>query len=264
MDTQKKPLLTGARRVFAEDQARIIAAEVPVEEEAGRGRLFSITYLAVIAMFIAGFLLLAFNVRGNDVLQWDEAITRAVQHVTLPAVGWVLTRASDLGFFPINVIVYAGVFGVLFALRFRLEALIGVGASLVAIWIGGLIKIYVARPRPADPSIHIAAHLSDYSFPSGHVIQYTTLFGFCCYVVFIAWRNTWFRNLVLAALAAMILLVGPSRVYLGEHWPSDVLGAYLFSAVWLAATIEAHIWLKRHFKFWPMPEKHRRRSHLHA
>ena len=141
-------------------------------------------------------------------------------------------------------------FACLFALRFRLEALIGVGA-LVS---GGLDRephqIYVARPRPADPSIHIAAHLSDYSFPSGHVIQYTTLFGFCCYVVYIAWRNTWLRNLVLVALAATILLVGPSRVYLGEHWPSDVLGAYLFSAIWLAVTIEAHR-LKRRFESGP-------------
>jgi undecaprenyl-diphosphatase len=255
MTEQKRPVLAGARRTLEEDQARIIAAEIPPAEEAGRGRVFSIVYLTVLAAFGAGFLLLAFNVRGDDILQWDEVITHAIQHVALPAMGWILTRASDLGFFPGNVITYAAVFGVLFALRFRAEALIGVASALLATLAGGLIKVSVARPRPADPSIHIAAHLSDYSFPSGHVIQYATLFGFCCYVIVIAWRGTWVRNLILAALAALILLVGPSRIYLGEHWPSDVLGAYLFAAIWLAATIELHIWLKRHFKLWPTPEK---------
>jgi membrane-associated phospholipid phosphatase len=264
MAAQKEPLLAGARRILTEDQARIIAAEIPPVEEAGRGRVFSIIYLITLAAFGAGLLLLALNVRGDDIIQWDEAITRALQHITLPVLGWILTRASDLGFFPGNVIVYVAVLGVLFALRFRTESLLGVGASLLAVWVGSLIKIYVARPRPSDPSIHIAAHLTGYSFPSGHVIQYTTLFGFCCYLLVIAWRGTWLRNVVLTVFVALILLVGPSRVYLGEHWPSDVVGAYLFAAMWLAATIELHIWLKRHFKLWPMPEKHRRRARSHG
>jgi len=64
-------------------------------------------------------------------------------------------------------------------------------------------------------------------------------------VVLITWRQGLVRTLVLLLLALPVVLVGPSRVYLGQHWPSDVLGAYLLAAVWLAGTIELHLLLKR-------------------
>jgi undecaprenyl-diphosphatase len=60
----------------------------------------------------------------------------------------------------------------------------------------------------------------------------------------VAWRGGTVRALVLAALALLVTLIGPSRVYLGQHWPSDMLGAYLFASLWLAGTIEAHLFLK--------------------
>ena len=58
------------------------------------------------------------------------------------------------------------------------------------------------------------------------------------------WGSGKRRTAVLATLALLVALVGPSRVYLGEHWPSDVVGAYLFASLWLAGTIEAHLFLK--------------------
>jgi undecaprenyl-diphosphatase len=142
------------------------------------------------------------------------------------------------------VLAYVAVFAVFFARHLRLEALLAVVPSLLAGLVGGLIKVAVARLRPSGGVIHVMGQVSGYSFPSSHVIQYTTLFGFAFYIVLVAWPPRAGRTLILGALALLVALVGPSRVYLGAHWPSDVLGAYLFASLWLAGTIELHLFLK--------------------
>jgi undecaprenyl-diphosphatase len=239
---------------------RIVQAEEPPVEEERRGRLFAgiCTTLAVLAT--AAFVALLFLVRGEDILRWiDVPVTRAIQSVHVPAYAWVLTHTSDLGFYPLNVVSYVAVGAALFALRLRVEAVLGLASSLLAGVAGGLIKSAVERMRPSGPLIRVAARLHDYSFPSGHVIQYTTLFGFSFFVVWIAWRNSLPRNVVLAILFLLVALVGPSRVYLGEHWPTDVCGAYCLAGLWLAGTIEVLLVLKTRLSPWWQGRPHRRR-----
>ena len=231
--------------MFREREMHIIQAEVPPQQEVRRGRAFVRIYAALVMLVTVAFVALAFLVRDTNLLaRIDVPVTEAIQSVHLPLYGWVLTHTSDLGFLPLNVVAYVVVFAAFVALRLRLEAVLAVAASLLAGLVGGGIRLAVGRMRPSGPFVHVAGHLSGYSFPSGHVIQYTTLFGFAFYVVFVAWRGGPARALVLAALALLVMLVGPSRVYLGEHWPSDVVGAYLFASLWLAGTIEAHLFLK--------------------
>jgi undecaprenyl-diphosphatase len=96
-----------------------------------------------------------------------------------------------------------------------------------------LVKAAVQRPRPTEEFVRVYAQLTDYGFPSGHVVFYTTLFGFVAFFVYVH-RPRWpGRRPLLALLAAPIVLIGVSRVYLGYHWPSDVLGGYALSAALL-------------------------------
>lgn len=222
------------------------ARSAPPREEARRGRRFLRLYLALLAVAVAAFLILALLVRGQDrLLRFDEPIERAVQGVTLPGYAWLLTHVSDLGYPPLTTITYVGVFAALLIVRKWREAILGVGSALLAGFVGGLLRQSVERPRPSDSLVHVVRHIVGYGFPSGHVTQYTTLFGFAFYVVLVGWRGGVPRAGILALLGLLVALVGPSRVYRGEHWPSDTLGAYLFAGLWLAGTIELHLALER-------------------
>jgi membrane-associated phospholipid phosphatase len=238
----------------------IVQAEVAPAYEERRGRVFIRVYATLAILATALFVALLFLVRSADILRWiDVPITRALQSIRLPAAAWLLTHMSDLGFFPLNIVSYVAVGIALLALRLRLEATVGIAASLLAGLLGGVIKSAVGRLRPSGPLIQVAAHLHDYSFPSGHVLQYTTLFGFTFFVVWIVWRPSLPRTVVLGILLLLVVLVGPSRVYLGEHWPTDVVGAYCLASLWLAGTIEVLLVLKTRLSPWWQGRPHRRR-----
>jgi len=106
---------------------------------------------------------------------------------------------------------------------------IGAGASLL----DNLIKVLVARQRPATDLVHVLSPATGYSFPSGHAVFYT-----------------WVAVMLAAALAprlkprgrpflwlgaALVILIGcTARVYEGVHWPSDVIGGFLLAVAWCA------------------------------
>ncbi|MGH2389154.1 MAG: phosphatase PAP2 family protein [Chloroflexota bacterium] len=226
--------------------AEISEAKVPERQQAARGRRFVRPYIAGLALAIAVFVALGLLAHGTtDLLRFDVPITKAIQGVHVPLYGWILTHESDLGFPPLNVVSYVVVIVGFVAVGLRLEAALVAGSSVLAGAVGGVIKHVVGRVRPTGHAVHVVGHVSGYSFPSGHVIEYVTLFGGSFYLVMVTWRGGRPRALMLVLFALLVLLVGPSRVYLGQHWPSDVLGAYLFAGVWLAGTIEAHIFLKQ-------------------
>jgi membrane-associated phospholipid phosphatase len=110
-----------------------------------------------------------------------------------------------------------------------------------------LIKLLIQRPRPSGDSVDVFAVLDSYSFPSGHVMFYTILFGFLWYLVYTLLKPSLLRSLLLVLLGGLILGVGASRIYLGQHWASDVLGAYLLGSLILAGIILLYQWGKTRF-----------------
>lgn len=220
--------------------------EVRPQEKQRRGRRFLRLYLAFLALAVVVFITLALLVCGQDtLLRFDQPIERAVQGVTFPGYGWLLTHVSDFGYPPLTLVTYAVVFAALLGARKRREAVIGIGAALLASLGGSALRQLIERPRPSDTLVNVARHIVGYGFPSGHVTQYTTLFGFAFYVVFVGWRGGVPRAVILGLLGLLVALVGPSRVYLGAHWPSDTLGAYLYGGLWLAGSIELHLAIER-------------------
>lgn len=87
-----------------------------------------------------------------------------------------------------------------------------------------LIKQLVRRPRPTDG-------IDGFSFPSGHALGAMIFYGFLIYLL--TTRPVRYRSAGIVLCAAFIVLVGISRVYLGAHYVTDVLGGYLIGAAWL-------------------------------
>jgi membrane-associated phospholipid phosphatase len=111
--------------------------------------------------------------------------------------------------------------------------------------LNSLLKMTIARPRPSADLIPSYVEAMTRSFPSGHVTFYVCYFGFLFFTAYaLLPRGSLIRRLALTLTALPVLLVGFSRVYLGEHWPSDTLGAYLWSGVWLAFAL----WMYRRWK----------------
>ena len=111
------------------------------------------------------------------------------------------------------------------------------GASLVSF----TTKRLVMRPRPDGTEIRVAeADLRDSSFPSGHVLHYAVFWGFACYLWNATIRNGSLRALPLAVIGAFVGTVGISRVYLGHHWLTDVIGSYTLGSGILLGLIGLH------------------------
>ena len=169
---------------------------------------------------------------------------------------------SQLGFTPLAPIfvILTLVFVYLIGLKWEAVMLLfaGVGVGLLEV----IVKMAVRRQRPSTALVNVFKTLNDYSFPSGHVLLFTVFLGFLLFLIYTLTPRSWGRTCGLSVLGALIVLVGVSRVYLGEHWPSDVLGAYLLGTLWLALTI--YIYRKgkpRFFVRQPAPGKPAKAGH---
>jgi undecaprenyl-diphosphatase len=240
--------------------APVTAPKESPPEQARRGRLFATVYATVILLATAGFVGLSVFVSRQDVItKFDAPVAQEIQSITSPVPSWILLHMSDLGWAPLDIACVVVIAATLAALRLRLEAVLIVVSTLLAGGVGTLTKEVVQRARPTSNFVHLAGQLADYSFPSGHVIFATVLFGTTFGIVWIVWSSSLLRNLILVLLAALVLLMGPSRIYMGEHWPTDVLGAYCLGGLWVAGTIEVLLALRPRVKPWWQGREFRRR-----
>ena len=105
----------------------------------------------------------------------------------------------------------------------------------ITLGIGTLIKIVIARERPAT-EYAASITIDPMSFPSGHSSGATIAYGLLAYLAWQLLPHPW-SYVVSGALALLIVLIGVSRVYLGAHFPSDVLAGWALGALALLVII---------------------------
>lgn len=207
-----------------------------------RAALFQ-TYVLVAAVAFVTLAVVAHTVAYFPI---DLTITRTVQAYHGPWFARAMFWVSWIGFIPQVQVLVLTLAGSLFLFGLRWEALCLLVAACGAL-LGGLVKLVVYRPRPSADLINVFAQLPSSGFPSGHTLEFATLGGFLAFLTYTLLKPSVVRGIILAALGALILVMGLSRIYQGQHWFSDVMGAYLFGSLWLIATIRLYRWGKPRF-----------------
>jgi undecaprenyl-diphosphatase len=202
-------------------------------------------FLQALALQLTLFALLAWFVHVHPILPLDLAITRWFQQDQAPWLRITMLAISYPGsslLLPVLVLLTAGAF---WALGDRLEAVFVAGLSAVSLLLNLLVKVLVSRPRPTANLVKVIQAAVGYSFPSGHVMAYIAYWGllFAFGVILFRGRHWWHTALLITS-AAFVALIGPLRIYLGDHWASDVLGAFLIGEALLGLAVGLYLPLK--------------------
>jgi undecaprenyl-diphosphatase len=207
---------------------------LPTKEEAQR--LMTAALLVGLLAAAAALLLFAWlgeEIQEGEVLTFDEVLRGMVRQVASPGLTALMLAASRYGgpavLIPVGVVV-----ALAFIVRgWQRGALLVIITLAGAGLLNGLLKLYFARIRP-DPFFDYPLPGSP-SFPSGHALYAASVFGGLAALLSARLRHHLLRILVWAAAILLAGLIGLSRVYLGVHYPSDVLAGFAVGVIWVAA-----------------------------
>ena len=164
----------------------------------------------------------------------DTSILLAIQKLHTPLLDRIMLGITSLGDPTVLLLISLGLgFGLRYHNRRFQATTLGIAAS-GAIALNCLLKLVFGRARPAlwDRLIHVGLH----SFPSGHAMVSIVIYGFIGYIL--AKQFPQWRGRIFALTFVLILAIGFSRLYLGVHWPTDVVAGYAAGLVWLIACIQ--------------------------
>lgn len=184
------------------------------------------------------FLLLCVVAYLKPLLGIDLAFTHTIQSINIEIFDSLMWLVTNIGNQPLMVFIVITVSFGLFLSGMRREAVISSLAVALGALSGSLVKMIIDRPRPTADLVSVSVWLSDKSFPSNHVLVFTVFFGFLLYLLFKKKYKGTVTVLISLLFILLIFSIGISRIYLGAHWATDVLGGYLLGVVWLLVTIK--------------------------
>lgn len=207
-----------------------------------------ITYIVVACAVLLGMLAVTAPVAINPgPLPGDVGLTVWWQHLILPHP-W-LTRLLEIDSTinwpqPAGILV-ATTIALFVALSRWLDAALALATVAAADATNFLINQIIQRPRPLGHGVYVDRYISGiYSFPSGHVEHAIAFFGIVLFLTFqvrhVGRRSMLLLWVVRIALILGIVLMGPSRVLMGEHWPSDSIAGLLWGGFWLLVAIQVY------------------------
>jgi len=179
------------------------------------------------------FLWLSQAVQSGNALSSDNQVRDFIHNQSFPALTWFMRYATHLGAGPVlSTLTIGSVAGFIYRKWYRAAILLVIDMVGVPFFNSNL-KVFYHRARP-DAFFGVPL-LTSYSFPSGHSLSAFCFYGMMVTLLTARVRNRRTRVALWLAGALLALTVGVSRVYLGVHYPSDVIGGFAAALVWVSA-----------------------------
>jgi membrane-associated phospholipid phosphatase len=176
-----------------------------------------------------GFVGIADEVLEGDTLRVDESILRMINNMSTPALDQFFIIATNFG----GVIGIVGISLVVIAVLLKLRKYRDVVFFAVGLYgavaINTILKLVFERTRP-DLWERLVIETS-YSFPSGHALASSAL---ALTIIILCYKTKWFIPALIIG-GAYGLIIAFSRLYLGVHYPTDIIGGWLISSLWVIA-----------------------------
>lgn len=189
--------------------------------------------LHIVLLLITAYVVLSVLVVMMSTSSFDTGITLRLQKNHTPALDAFMNVISWFASIPGGLTTMGAAAVAFFLAGKRREALF-VFAPILAVPIVSLVKRLFNRARPTAELVRVVRDFHNESFPSGHVVFYTVLFGFLTYLMY---RHKDLPNAVRVAVSALsiflILSVPFSRMYLGAHWFTDVVAGFCLGCLLL-------------------------------
>jgi membrane-associated phospholipid phosphatase len=183
--------------------------------------------------------LLRCGLKWHRSLKLDQLLLTSTMHAATLVVS---TIAGSVAFLNMLVVPTAIVF---WKRHLRLEAMMTMGVSWTSALVRTLLKRAIARPRPHPLLVRRTKRSFGESFPSGQVASALNFWGWLFALGMILLKGSrWWQKGMLSLPVLFVLLVGPARIYLGDHWSTDVLGGYLFGGGWLGLSLRLYLKLR--------------------
>lgn len=203
--------------------------------------------LIVCAAALLVFAVLAVLTESGWVQAMDEAVLLWMYEHSTPFLdSWAL-KLSTLGSSVVAVMIVLVASAFLWIGRHRWTLAVLWSAMLGSAVLSTTLKAAFARPRPM---LWERTHASEASFPSGHAMSAVVIYGTLAYLVARLESERWMRFLTFGVAGVAILIIGLTRLYLGVHYPSDVIAGYAVALAWatlcaLAIEVAVHVRARR-------------------
>jgi len=199
--------------------------------------------ISIFITLVISFISLSVFIAINPIIPFDIQVSQVVQKFQAKWLDYLMLAISLFGELPWSLISVLMVAAIFYFNKFKRESYF-----ITLILCSGLIilviKNIINRPRPTSFYVRLVEINRFQSFPSGHVLSYILFFGF----LIILMKNLktiakgW-RHLITVVSVFLIIMIAPSRIYLGAHWFTDTLGGFLLGLICLYPL--AYFYLKK-------------------